>query len=117
MESAVSAQELLGGGEIFVAWLESFLDAWTRLGAIGESRDGLRAADAGDFRDTKKARGGEQFGIWLRAKGDVARNTRNFDEVTSHVPTIGHDRTTARVQATSSVERANEPTTFHTTLR
>src|SRR5260370_5071584 len=112
IDGAIAADELLGSGNIFVTGPEDFLDAWNRLGAIGESRDGLRAADAGDFRDTKKARGGEQFGTWLRAYGDDARNTRNFGGDDSHDQRRDQRETAARDVATDAVDGANELLNF-----
>src|SRR5437899_1434387 len=113
IDGAITADELLGGRDIFVAGPEDFLDAWNRLSAIGESRDGLRAADACDFRDTKKARGGEQFGIWLRAYADDARNTRNFGGDDSHDQRRDERETAARDVATDGLNGVNELLNFH----
>src|SRR5260370_6746216 len=113
IDGAIAADELLGGGDIFVTGPEDFLDAWNRLGAIGESRDGLRAADAGDFRDTKKARGGEQFGIWLRAYGDDARNTRNFGGGDNPYQRRDEREKAAPDVATNGIDEGNEVLNFH----
>ena len=49
VDGAVGGDELLGGGDVFVAGAEDFFDARDGFCAVGERGDGLRTADARNF--------------------------------------------------------------------
>ena len=50
---AIGADDLFCGSDVTIAGSEYFIHARHRMRAIGQRRDGLRAADARDFRQPK----------------------------------------------------------------
>src|SRR5216684_8562317 len=67
IDRTVTADQLLGGGDVLIAWSENLFDARNRLGAVGKCGNGLRAADTSDVLDPEDGGGCKKRGVRPRA--------------------------------------------------
>ena len=84
IDGATGRNELLGGGDVFIAGPKKFFNVRNGLCAVGERSDRLRAADTGDLVETEKMCCSEQFVVRFRADGENAPNTGNLRGYDGH---------------------------------
>src|SRR5260370_28893684 len=107
INGAIAADQLFGGGDIFIAGSKDFFYERNRVCFISERGDRLRSANTGDLFDTEEVRCCQQLGMWPWANGNDMRNSGNLRRDRCHDERGYERKSAARDVATNRFDGGN----------